>query len=150
METRVSGFAFGSISGSPLELCEDWGDPASGIRLRSGIDSGARCVILATSGVWASADVERFAKAQKQINDAARGRYGRLRMLMDLREATVVTQDASARMQALNMELYRTDDRIAIVANSALMAMQLRRAFTIGTKELFRTPQDAIAWLMRE
>jgi hypothetical protein len=145
----MSDLLFDAIFGSHLEMVEDWGTPATGVRFQGGIDPIGRCAVLATSGVWSVADVDRFYDAQKKINEAARHRFGRLALLMDLRHATVVTQDASTRMQSLNDRLYQSDDRVAIVISSALMTMQLRRAFTIGTREVFDSIAAAKAWLSK-
>jgi hypothetical protein len=69
---------------------------------------------------------------------------------MDLRWSTVVPQDTSVRFAERSKDLYTDRDRFALVMASALLKMQLRRSFTIGTSEVVDTPEQGLAWLRSE
>ncbi len=127
-----------------MDMLVEWDGSAA---LTTGIDTAHRAVRITPAGTWTIADVDRFHALQKRINDAARARYGALKIVMDLRGAQVVTAEVSAQMQAGSYKIYGPHDQIAVITSSALLRMQLQRAFTIGIVRIFTSQAEAEAWL---
>jgi hypothetical protein len=136
-----------NMSAETCDLFAQWAWVGAGPHLLTGIDRATRTVWLVPAGMWTVADVDRFFPIQKRINETARARYGRLDLLMDLRWSVVVPQDTSVRLTQCSADLYTDRDRFALVMESALLKMQLRRSFTVGTSEVVETPEEGLAWL---
>jgi hypothetical protein len=128
-----------------MEMLVKW--EGAGATLTTGIDSAAGLVRLAPGGNWTVDDVSLFYTMQKRINDTARVRYGVLKIVMDLRSSYVVTAEVSAAMSAISARLYGPADCIAAITTSALLKLQLRRAFNAGIIEVFTDLSEAEAWL---
>ena len=97
-------------------------------------------------GVQQLADVDRYLAVLGDIVRDARLRFGRVRVLADLRNAPIRTQEAAERMRMGNLALYRTGDRVALIVESSLLKMQLRRTL-VEYQNIFLSPNAAETWL---
>jgi hypothetical protein len=71
----------------------------------------------------------------------------KVRVLVDLREAVVQPADTAERISRATGELYRPEDRIAIVVGSSLAKMQMRRTVRAANHDFFVSPSAAELWL---
>lgn len=92
------------------------------------------------------ADVDRYLSALGDVVRDARLRFGRVRVLADLRNSPVRTQEAAERMRLGNLALYRDGDRVALIVESSLLKMQLRRTL-VEYQNIFLSPSAAETWL---
>lgn len=92
------------------------------------------------------ADVDRYLAVLGDIVRDARLRFGRVRVLADLRNSPIRTQEAAERMRMGNLALYRTGDRVALIVESSLLKMQLRRTL-VEYQNIFLSPNAAETWL---
>lgn len=92
------------------------------------------------------ADVDRYLAVLGDIVRDARLRFGRVRVLADLRNAPVRTQEAAERLRVGNLALYRPGDRVALIVESSLLKMQLRRTL-VEYQNIFLSPHAAETWL---
>jgi hypothetical protein len=70
-----------------------------------------------------------------------------VRMMVDLRAAAVISPDALAEVAAFHNTIFGPADRMAMVVQSELIRMQLRRAIDPKSSSAFGSLCDAIAWL---
>lgn len=97
-------------------------------------------------GVQQRADVDRYLAVLGDVVRDARLRFGRVRVLADLRNSPIRTQEAAERMRVGNLALYRIGDRVALIVESSLLKMQLRRTL-IEYQNIFLSPHAAETWL---
>lgn len=105
-------------------------------------------VSVVASGFWSPADLEGHLGALKAAVDAARARFGVARVLVDLRASSVQSQEIFDRLREATSVIYGADDRIAIVAESALLTMQMRRLDAKAGRGAFADTAEARAWLL--
>lgn len=91
-------------------------------------------------------DVDRYLAVIGEVVRDARLRFGRVRVLADLRNSPVRTQEAAERLRTGNLALYRTGDRVALIVESSLLKMQLRRTL-VEYQNIFLSPNAAETWL---
>ena len=91
-------------------------------------------------------DVDRYLAVLGDIVRDARLRFSRVRVLADLRNSPIRTQEAAERMRMGNLALYRTGDRVALIVESSLLKMQLRRTL-VEYQNIFLSPHAAETWL---
>jgi hypothetical protein len=92
------------------------------------------------------ADVDRYLAVVGGIVRDARLRFGQVRVLADLRNSPIRTQEAAERMRVGNLGLYRVGDRVALIVESSLLKMQLRRTL-VEYQNIFMSPSAAETWL---
>lgn len=92
------------------------------------------------------ADVDRYLATLGDVVRDARLRFGKVRVLADLRNSPVRTQEAAERMRTGNLALYRDGDRVALIVESSLLKMQLRRTL-VEYQNIFLSPSAAETWL---
>ncbi|WP_447724092.1 hypothetical protein [Sphingomonas koreensis] len=92
------------------------------------------------------ADVDRYLAVLGDVVRDARLRFGRVRVLADLRNSPIRTQEAAERMRVGNLVLYRAGDRVALIVESSLLKMQLRRTL-VEYQNIFLSPHAAETWL---
>lgn len=109
-------------------------------------DERVRILRINRIGVQQLADVDRYLKALGDVVRDARLRFGRVRVLADLRNSPVRTQEAAERMRLGNLALYRSGDRVALIVESSLLKMQLRRTL-VEYQNIFLSPSAAQTWL---
>lgn len=103
-----------------------------------------RCV-----GLKLGEEVDRYLAVLEPIVADMRACHGRVRVLADLRNAPIRTQEAADKMRAGNLRLYRAGDRIALIVESSLLKMQLRRTL-IASQNIFVSPNAAETWVTAE
>ena len=87
---------------------------------------------------------EQLTAAVKQC----RQEHGRLHLLIESSEAAVHSTSVTPMLTEFSAELHaHPRDRIAIVVLTALKQMQVKRSFTAESFEIFRSKQEAVAWL---
>ncbi|MCW4463884.1 hypothetical protein OK349_19435 [Sphingomonas sp. BT-65] len=91
-------------------------------------------------------EVDQYLAVLGEIVRDTRLRFGRVRVLADLRNAPLRTQEAAERMRMGNLALYRTGDRVALIVESSLLKMQLRRTL-VEYQNIFLSPNAAETWL---
>ncbi len=91
-------------------------------------------------------DVDRYLAVLGDAVRDARLRFGRVRVLADLRNSPIRTQEAAERMRVGNLALYRDGDRVALIVESSLLKMQLRRTL-VEYQNIFLSPHAAETWL---
>ncbi|WP_066658609.1 hypothetical protein [Sphingomonas sp. CCH9-E2] len=103
-----------------------------------------RCI-----GLRLGDEVDRYLAVLGPIVADMRACHGRVRVLADLRNAPIRTQEAADKMRAGNLRLYRTGDRIALIVESSLLKMQLRRTL-VEFQNIFVSPNAAETWVTAE
>lgn len=109
-------------------------------------DDGRKILRINRVGVQQLADVDRYLAVLGDIVRDARLRFGRVRVLADLRNSPIRTQEAAERLRMGNLALYRTGDRVALIVESSLLKMQLRRTL-VEYQNIFLSPHAAETWL---
>lgn len=105
-------------------------------------------VYVVASGFWSPADLEGHFGALKAAVEVAQGRFGIARVLVDLRASSVQSQEVFDRLRDATSTIYGADDRIAIVAESALLTLQMRRLDAKAGRGVFANIDEARAWLL--
>lgn len=109
-------------------------------------DDRLKIVRIDRIGVQQLADVDRYLAVLGDVVRDVRLRFGRVRVLADLRNSPVRTQEAAERMRLGNLALYRPGDRVALIVESSLLKMQLRRTL-VEYQNIFLSPHAAETWL---
>ena len=99
-------------------------------------------------GFWSPADLERHFGELTTAVEAARGRSGMARVLVDLRASSVQSQEIFDRLREATSTIYGADDRVAIVAESTLLTMQMRRLDAKAGRAAFTDASEARSWLL--
>ncbi|WBO21488.1 SpoIIAA family protein [Sphingomonas abietis] len=110
-------------------------------------DAASDFIFIAGSGFL---QVEQFDAMFATVGDLVRAchrRSGKVRILVDNRDILLHSPEAAERLRRGALSLYEDGDRIAIIVESALARMQLRRLLDPRTHRLFETRANAIAWL---
>jgi hypothetical protein len=109
-------------------------------------DDRVRIVRVNSVAVQQLADVDRYLTILGDVVRDARLRFGKVRVLADLRNSPIRTQEAAERMRTGNLALYRDGDRVALIVESSLLKMQLRRTL-VEYQNIFLSPSAAETWL---
>lgn len=105
-------------------------------------------VNVAAVGFWSPGDIEGHFADLKKATETARMRFGMVRVLVDLRASRVQSQEIFDRLRMNASALYAAEDRVAIVAQSALLTIQMRRLDNKAGRALFSTDAAARDWLL--
>ena len=97
-------------------------------------------------GFWSKTQAEQFCSELNAVLAEARRQAGEARILVDRRESPVQASDVVELLGANNARL-EPDDRVALVVDSQLAQMQLRRVLVHARTELFRDIRSAETWL---
>jgi hypothetical protein len=98
-------------------------------------------------GFWEADDGVIYFDQLARFIDIARRRFGSVKVLVDRRESPIQSAAVAAQMRTANARLYRPEDRLAIVVDSSLLLMQLRRLFSHAGSRAFLSSEEAEAWL---
>lgn len=109
-------------------------------------DDRVRILRINSVAVQQLADVDRYLAILGDVVRDARLRFGKVRILADLRNSPIRTQEAAERMRTGNLALYRDGDRVALIVESSLLKMQLRRTL-VEYQNIFLSPSAAETWL---
>lgn len=108
----------------------------------------AGIVSVFASGFWSADDLEsHFADLRTAVKEV-RERFGIARVLVDLRASQVQSQEVFNQLREVTGAIYRDRDRIAIVAGSTLLKMQMRRLDARAGRAAFADPASARDWLL--
>lgn len=109
---------------------------------------GADGIIRVTgSGMWTPEEVAAHFSELDGVVKAARARHGMARVLVDLRDAPVQTQETAAALGIWTSSVYQPIDRVATICSATLVTMQIRHRVQIFQIGMFREPGPAIEWL---
>ena len=67
--------------------------------------------------------------------------------LIDLRESSIQSQEVTDCIASSSGAIYQESDRVAIIVQSSLMKMQMKRASHAPNTEIFISPSAAETWL---
>lgn len=101
-------------------------------------------------GGWTMPEVERYAREAGPQFTAARKKAGHLRLLIDLMATEVLSQAIIEPLAKAGMQYSRADDRVALVVNSTLMKMQMKRMMGDLPNPIFLVREEAAAWLVSD
>lgn len=104
-------------------------------------------VLCSTRGFWTVADVDAYFTLLKQVLAECRARYGRVRVLSDSRNSLVQAAEVAARFASFHDLLDGRYDKLALVAGSMLRMRQMQRALPGPYCRVFRSCEEARAWL---
>lgn len=94
-----------------------------------------------------AAEVDHYVGVLAKFLETARHRYGRALVLADLCEAPVRSQEAVDRLRSYNQSLYRKHERVALLVESSLLKLQLRRNLVPDLQNIFMSRNAAETWL---
>jgi hypothetical protein len=101
----------------------------------------------AVQGYWSMGDADAYFTTLRDHIAVARRHSGHARVLTDRRGNPVQSPDVAQRMQRANQELFESTDRLAILVDSRLVEMQIRRLLTHAGSRAFLSFDEALAWL---
>lgn len=99
-------------------------------------------------GFWTSADVDGYFALLTKLCAEARTRFGRARVLSDSRNFMVQTPEVVARFENFKHILDAGTDKVALVAESELRKMQIKRGAPGDHYRLFASIDEARDWLL--
>jgi hypothetical protein len=110
------------------------------------IGHGSDCIVTALSGFFSLGQVAAYAGEAEQLIREVAARYGRYRMVIDIRACAIQSQDVIAAFGAHVAGVPRAD-RLAVVVSGAIIRAQIRRI--IGRPELaiFENFAEAVGWV---
>jgi hypothetical protein len=120
------------IGAPPFELVYD---PTAGI------------VRTMVRGFWSLDDADAYFRRLGILIHTARREFGHARVLVDRRGCPVQSAEVAQRMSRANRDLFPTD-RLAIVVDSNLVRMQMRRLFSHQGSQAFLSYEAAMTWLL--
>jgi hypothetical protein len=112
-----------------------------------GIDNESRTVRVMGGGIWREADAQLYYDHQMRIVREARSRFGKLKVLFDVRDWVVECPQSVVQFQDMNREIYRAEDRLAAIVKSSVDKQSPREALAVGTREAFISSSAAETWL---
>lgn len=98
-------------------------------------------------GLWTAAEIERFGLEANEHFVAARRSVGYLRLLIDCSHGFICPQDLVEPLAHAGKQYARDDDRMALIVNSSLMKMQVRRMMGDAPSNMFISNNAAVTWL---
>lgn len=90
-----------------------------------------------------------FDKLDRHLIQARRLR-GHAKVIVDLRKAPVQSPDVAERIRIRTQHLYAADDRVAVIVDTPLLKMQMRRATGCDHIQNFISVEAAESWLATE
>jgi hypothetical protein len=100
------------------------------------------------TGSWTLPDVARYASEAGLQFEKARGLAGRLRLLVDLARTDILSQDVIDPLAKAGMQYSQPTDKVAIVVQSMLMKLQMKRMIGDAPSPIFLSEAEAASWLM--
>lgn len=98
-------------------------------------------------GFWTQGDAEQFCVRLEPFIRYSQQEFGRALLLVDRREAPVQSTEVAAILGG-NSLMLTGDDRLALIVESRLTAMQFKRVLQHGQSKIFESPDEAMAWLL--
>lgn len=104
-------------------------------------------IVVKIIGFWEAGIAERFLRDLAQTAQNVRQAHGRIRLLFDLTKADVLLPALAEHMRDGGRSLRQPDDRVAIVTESALATMQVKRLTGPQELKIASSVEEAEAWL---
>lgn len=98
-------------------------------------------------GFWEIANSHEFTAHLRTFILASRKRFGSVRLLMDRRGAPVQSPEVAAFIKETTAVLFGPNDYVAVVLDSGLNQMQIRRVASHEGMRVFGELGEAEAWL---
>jgi hypothetical protein len=124
------------------------GEDAGPFLVRKDVATGI--VHVTGEGFWTVADVDRHFLTLGNTVQSARKVGGSVRALVDLRGAVTQSPELVSHLAERARAVYTMGDRIAIIVDSSLAKMQMRRVVQSAEFEIFFAPEAGIAWLLTD
>jgi hypothetical protein len=99
------------------------------------------------TGFWPLATSRAFAARLRLFILENRKHFGSARLLMDRRGSPVQSMEVAALIKELTSALFGARDHVAVIVDSSLNQMQLRRVVTHEGTRIFNNIGEAEAWL---
>lgn len=111
-------------------------------------DPETQIIYLRGHGVWDMAILARH-KVEVEIAFSQARRDGHnVLILADISKSAVQPQAIATELSAFIERHYRVGDRIAVIVETSLTKMQMRRVAGAATIECFMSPSAAMMWLL--
>lgn len=141
-------------SGYDMKSAQNGADPESEHissrapdQLLSYAEADIGVVYVVGRGFWNDEIIDRHFRELRQTAVLARRHAGSVRVLVDLRSAAVQSPMVAARIKNETRLIWTENDRIAVVLQSALATMQIKRVVDGGNHASFTAIEDARRWL---
>jgi hypothetical protein len=113
-------------------------------------DEARNLIRVVGRGRWSLAYFDQHIRSVEEAVRHARHQHGFVRLLMDLRGATVQTREVSERMTEVRRTLYKPLDRLGLVLSVGVMKLQIEDEPRQAITAYFTEPESAEAWLLAE
>lgn len=112
-------------------------------------DDGAKILQVVVSGFLTDDEASAYFADQELYSAEARKRYGKLALLVDRTACAVLSQGISEEVRhRREAAIQSPDDRIALVASSSLVKMQILRTRQSDQIHVFDSTEEARKWLL--
>ena len=119
-------------------------------RLEASHDRHDGIVVVEGGGLWTKEAVDEHFDGMQRSFASARARNERVRVLVDLSTADVQVGAVSLRVKERAGRLYQPGDKVALVTQSSLLSMQMRRVSGRARYRQFTDRDAALQWLDQE
>jgi hypothetical protein len=99
------------------------------------------------SGFWTPHDIDRHFSELDAVVRSIRQCGRKVRVAVDLRRTPAQLPETIARIGAGAERIYAEGDRVAIIVDSSLAKLQMRRVVSDAQHEMFQSPNAAMTWL---
>jgi hypothetical protein len=113
-----------------------------------GYDPRTGILTVRVEGSWTLPEVERYGREAGVQFAQARKQAGSLRLLVDLKATVVLSQSVIEPLAKAGMQYSRPSDRVALVVNSTLMKLQMKRMIGDAPTPVFLSIDEAKSWLL--
>ena len=96
---------------------------------------------------WSLDYIRSHFDALERLVKEMRGQTPRIRTLVDLTGAPVQSSDTAEHVKLATARIYQGTDQVALVQQSALLTMQMRRIVDDENCRIFGSVDEALAWL---
>jgi hypothetical protein len=121
--------------------------PSPSISFSFVIDDDRQVVRVTSVGTWTLEQVDAYAAEFRHSCSIARERFGRVRALVDGREAMTPDAEVGKRLALLSSLFDQPGDRFAVVTHSSLRKQQASRDGLPDAGMAFVSPDAAEMWL---
>ena len=111
------------------------------------LSSSGRIVFVVAHGQWTRDEVNEHFDNLAAVVRLHRGLFGRARVLIDLREASVQARDVAQEVNLRTTTTYQSGDMVAVVTRTALLRLQMRRVQGAATYAVFDNREAGLEWL---
>lgn len=118
--------------------------------LKAWYDPATRVVNLSGAGLWSLEETLRYQHEIERVLRIARSEGPAVRILADNRCASVQAKEVVDATSAFTKRVLNSCDKLAIVVDTILAKMQMRRSIDKAETEVFLSLEDALAWLLND